>query len=479
MAEKFDLDLRLMKIFMKMISRAAFMTLAAVSLLSCGGNSSSPAVPATPVEVKESYEAEGVAFEMKEVSGGTYAMWTKAGSRLVSGATAPHQVVFDGYAISSQPVSQRLWTAVMGDNPSSTVGENLPVDKVSYDDCQKFLKKLRKMTGVDFVLPTEAQLEYAFNNSAVSYVKPTREWCADFWSDSAPEGLTINPTGPSEGDKYVVRTDSKREPLAGYTKAGGLTFRLAFPTGKPVDQAIVKVFVDQVVDRENVCSDETIEVNGTKIVMKAVKGGTFQMGATPEQGEYAKDNEKPVHEVTVADFEMAQTEVTAGLWQAVMGEMPLGNDEKELEKPVINVSWYAAQEFIMKLNSLTGRKFRLPTEAEWEYAARGGQKSGNYRYSGSNEASSVAAYNKNTANGKVVKVKSYRPNELGLYDMSGNVWEWCQDCWYEYGKPVEKSEWHINRGGSSASQWVACRVSNRQRIPASNMKGTFGLRLAL
>ena len=203
------------------------------------------------------------------------------------------------------------------------------------------------------------------------------------------------------------------------------------------------------------------------------------MGATEEQADYGDEMEKPVREVTVEPFEIGKTEVTAGLWNAVMGSLPLGNDLREADKPVINVSWYGAQQFILKLNALTGRKFRLPTEAEWEFAARGGAKSRGYRFSGSNQVGSVAVYTQNSDNGKPARVARMQANELGLYDMSGNAWEWCQDCFGAYGQPAEKSEWHVMRGGSAASPWNACRVSNRQKVPATNVKASFGFRLAL
>ena len=210
------------------------------------------------------------------------------------------------------------------------------------------------------------------------------------------------------------------------------------------------------------------------------------MGATAEQSaKAAGEDEKPVHKVTLKSFEIGQTEVTVGLWQAVMGSLPYSNDAKFSEKPVVNVSWYDCQRFIVKLNRLTGRKFRLPTEAEWEFAARGGVKSLGNQLSGSMYVSQVAAYASN-AQSKVVAVKSFQPNELGIYDMSGNVWEWCQDSKYMYSENPEEDPCHnepgelrIMRGGSAASMWDACRVANRSFIPASSVKTTFGFRLAI
>ena len=171
----------------------------------------------------------------------------------------------------------------------------------------------------------------------------------------------------------------------------------------------------------------TFTVNGVTFTMIAVEGGTFQMGATSEQGSDAESDEKPVHSVTLSDYCIGETEVTQELWEAVMGSNPSGFSGYP-QRPVEKVSWNDCQEFITKLNQLTGKNFRLPTEAEWEYAARGGNKSQGYKYSGSNTIDNVAWYYSNSAS-RTHDVKTKSPNELGIYDMSGNVWEWCYD-WY-------------------------------------------------
>ena len=167
-------------------------------------------------------------------------------------------------------------------------------------------------------------------------------------------------------------------------------------------------------------------VNGVKFTMVQVDGGLFTMGATAEQGGDAKNDEKPAHQVTLSSFMIGQTEVTQELWESVMGSNP--SYEKGVKLPVDKVSWDDCQEFITKLNALTGQNFRLPTEAEWEYAARGGSKSQGYKYSGSNNLGDVAWYNGNSRD-KIHDVATKQPNELGIFDMSGNVYEWCQD-WY-------------------------------------------------
>lgn len=167
--------------------------------------------------------------------------------------------------------------------------------------------------------------------------------------------------------------------------------------------------------------------------MIKVNGGTFEMGAAKNQKVYAKEIESPVHKVSLSDYYIAETEVTQDLWIAVMGDNP--SFFKKDNHPVEQVSWDDCVAFIEKLNQITGEKFRLPTEAEWEYAARGGHKSNGYVYAGSNDLDEVA-WTEHNSNGSTHKVKTKKPNELGLYDMNGNVWEWCFD-WYEPYKDKE------------------------------------------
>ena len=226
---------------------------------------------------------------------------------------------------------------------------------------------------------------------------------------------------------------------------------------------------------------ETIVVNGVEFNMVKIEGGTFHMGATSEQGGY--DEEKTVHSVTISDYYIGETEVTQELWEAVMGSNPsyfTGNNQR----PVEYVSWYDCQEFIKKLNQLTGKKFRLPTEAEWEYAARGGKYSRGYRYSGSNNADEVAWYS--NSGSKTHSVKTKKANELGLYDMSGNVYEWCNDWRGRYQSNSQtnptgpsEGERRVLRGGSWGSYDRLVRVSNRYYITPDPRYYDCGLRLAL
>jgi formylglycine-generating enzyme required for sulfatase activity len=241
----------------------------------------------------------------------------------------------------------------------------------------------------------------------------------------------------------------------------------------------------------------TYTVNGVSFKMVDVAGGTFTMGATAEQGSDALGNEKPTHPVTLSNFSIGQTEVTQELWQAVMGSNP-SSHTGNLQRPVERVTWDDCQTFITKLNQLTGKNFRLPTEAEWEYAARGGNKSQGYMYAGSNTIDNVAWYRENaqtvgsdSPDYGTHPVATKAANELGLYDMSGNVIEWCQDRYkssysgYPTDVPTvnptgpDSGSTRVTRGGSWANTAQSCRVSSRNSGTPNASNQTIGLRLAL
>ena len=229
--------------------------------------------------------------------------------------------------------------------------------------------------------------------------------------------------------------------------------------------------------------DSYITVNGVSFVMVKVSGGTFQMGAT-SSGDLL-DRDKPVHQVTLSDYYIGETEVTQELWQAVMGSNP-SKFTGSGQLPVEYVSWDDCQTFITKLNELTGMQFRLPTEAEWEFAARGGNSSQHYKYSGSNNIDDVAWYS-NNSNRNTHEVGTKAPNELGLYDMSGNVREWCQDWYGSYNSSAQTNPTgptsgsnRVNRGGGWNSNAGDCRVSDRLNYCAPDSRfSNLGLRLAL
>ena len=221
-----------------------------------------------------------------------------------------------------------------------------------------------------------------------------------------------------------------------------------------------------------------VKVNDTLAInMMCVKGGKFVMGDDSNAGT------SPAHEVTLSDYYIGQVEVSQALWKAVMGTNPSKFSGNNL--PVECVSWEDCQLFVQKLSEMTGLRFRLPTEAEWEYAARGGVKSRGYTYSGSNDIDSVAWYGDNADN-KTHSIAGKKPNELGIYDMTGNVWEWCQD-WHEpytaeaqvNPQGADEGEERVLRGGANDSKGSACFVSCRVGRLSNHVSHFAGLRLVL
>ena len=216
---------------------------------------------------------------------------------------------------------------------------------------------------------------------------------------------------------------------------------------------------------------ENITVNGVSFDMIKVEGGTYRMGST------VIDVEMPIHDETVATFQIGKTEVTQELWEAVMGTNP-SNFKGEANLPVENVSWTDCNTFIAKLNELTGKNFRLPTEAEWEYAARGGNNSQGYTYSGSNTIEDVAWYGSKSSS-KTHPVAKKQPNELGIYDMSGNVWEWTFDKYSSSYSSERTSSYRVSRGGSWYFGTTYSRVAYRDSVSESTANYFIGFRLAL
>jgi len=481
---------------------------------------------------REVFSVNGVSFTMIRVEGGSFTMGAtmEQGKDLYSNELPTHHVMLSDYYIGETEVTQALWKAVMGTNPSYFKGGSNPVERVSWNDCQEFIRKLNSLTGRTFRLPTEAEWEYAARGGnksksykysgsnniydvawyhdntdseihAVKIKSPNElglydmsgnvwEWCSD-WYDSYSSGSQTNPTGPAVGSNQVLRGGSWNC----YKRYCRVSHRYCcLPDGRRDDTGLRLVLdADQSTHSISGISQSivgissnqpdrlTINVKGQAFDMIMVEGGTFTMGATSEQGSDAESDEKPAHQVTLSEYYIGETEVTQALWKAVMG-----NNHSTFRgdsNPVEFVSWNDCQEFIKKLNKLTGHTFRLPTEAEWEYAACGGNKSRNYKYSGSNNINDVAWYSDNSGS-RTHAVKTKSPNELGLYDMSGNVYEWCSD-WYDnnsylMNSPVpSKGSYRVLRGASwYYSEWC-CRVSDRYYGSPTVRYGSFGLRLVL
>lgn len=243
---------------------------------------------------------------------------------------------------------------------------------------------------------------------------------------------------------------------------------------------------------KNPPSENVYSANGVEFKMIYVEGGTFVMGTNDTIDAYPR--ERPAHQVTVPSFYIAETEVTQALWKAVMGSNHSYNQSNE-QLPVENVTWNECQQFLAKLNEMTGKQFGLPTEAEWEWAAIGGCKSHGYMFSGSDNPLEIGWIMDN-GQGTSHKVKGKKPNELGIYDMTGNVWEWCQE-WYlsdyysispEYNPqgPPEDSELladtilcHPMRGGGFGTVSNRCRNTHRVDMATTLTDFNYGLRLVL
>jgi formylglycine-generating enzyme required for sulfatase activity len=398
---------------------------------------------------------------------------------------------------------------------------------VNWDDVQEFISILNQLTGKKYRLPTEAEWEYAarggsrskgYQNSGSNNIgsiawytdnsgrkthtvgskSPNElgiydmtgnvwEWCSD-WYDanyykSSPSN---NPKGASKGiGSYKVLRGGG---WGGVSRPFRVALRNSFPRSYRDNCFGFRLVLDSESPVPVPAPNPTPTTSGNDygIKMVYVQGGTFTMGCTSEQSN-CYDNEKPAHKVTLSSFSIGKYEVTQAQWRAVMGNNPSvfsGCDRC----PVEYVNWDDAQKFILKLNQQTGKKYRLPTEAEWEYAARGGSRSKGYQYSGSNDVGAVA-WCRDTGSKKTYKVGSKSPNELGIYDMSGNVSEWCND-WYDDNyyesspssnpKGASSGSYRVSRGGHWDNYFAEhCRVALRINSDPSARWYALGFRLVL
>lgn len=403
------------------------------------------------------------------------------------------------YHISATEVTQELWEAVMGTTvamqrdkinpklPLAGVGDNYPIYYVSQDETKDFCKRLSQLTGKNYSLPVWQQWEYAALGGSKSHgYKYSGSNNVDdvAWINSesthqvatkAPNELGIYDMSGNvyewcDGDGQL--RGGSWQCNASCVECANRNMREARSRDKIVGFRVVENHSDKPYKAEFVGEGKiTITVNGVSFTMIDVAGGTFQMGSYDEW---------PVHSVILSDYYIGETEVTQELWEAVMGTNP--SRFKGSNNPVEAVSWYDCQEFIKTLNRLTGKEFRLPTEAEWEYAARGGNKSQGYEYSGSNTLGDVAGWD-------LYPVGSNSPNELGIYDMTGNVWEWCSDWYGGYSSssqtnptgPTSGSDRVIRGGEWSSLTYRAqyCRVADRYYDSPGVHRYGRGFRLAL
>ena len=303
------------------------------------------------------------------------------------------------------------------------------------------------------------------------------------WSiTGVPDWLTITPQSGYSDRDFDVTISAKANTSTESARTCVLTLKsdepeYSYSKNIKVTQAKAPTFTGY----------KTFQAGGVTFKMMHVEAGTFQMGST----EYS--DEQPVHSVTITkDYYIGETEVTQALWYAVMGYKPTSSGSAWYSRfglgddyPAYYISYEDVQSFLTKLNSMTGEQFRMPTEAEWEFAARGGKNSKGYTYSGSNTIDYVAWYGDNS-NDKSHPVKTKAANELGIYDMSGNVWEWCSDWYDEYSSSAQTDPTgpttgsnRVKRGGSWPDSGGACRCAFRSNDSPSSQYVNFGVRLAL
>ncbi|HZY38733.1 MAG TPA: formylglycine-generating enzyme family protein [Mucilaginibacter sp.] len=252
----------------------------------------------------------------------------------------------------------------------------------------------------------------------------------------------------------------------------------AYDTVKTTDETIFKVSLRRLIYQRLAREAEKL---ATEVQMVRVAGGSFEMG-----NKNGRKDEKPPHQVEISSFEIGKFEVTQAQWKAIMGDNPSVHPNCD-DCPVENVTWDMVQTYINKLNAKSGKHYRLPTEAEWEYAARGGINHSGFNYSGSANLGMVAWYSMNSDN-KTHQVGQKQPNELGIFDMTGNVWEWCQDwyseTYYKHStskdpKGPESGTTRVLRGGSIGENPDISTVSYRVSRTPGSAQGNFGFRLVL
>ena len=462
-----------------------------------------------------------------------------------------HEVQVDDFEIGQYEVTQEVWEAVMSEHPRQEMLPRLAILEkprdfrncaqcpvaVSWEDVQLFLDQLNAWTGGEYRLPTEAEWEYAarggrksrgyeyagsdtpgvvawYESNSPGHHSGSREvgqkvpnelglydmsgnvaeWVEDCWHDSyymgAPtDGRAWASENSGDCSRRVRRGGSRfnaprslrvayRDRRTTGNRDSYYGFRLA-RTLTPVEATAAPDTGHT--DRADAERQAVLTPLLVRFKMVFVPGGSFRMGCTREQ-RACWDDEQPVHEVQVNDFEMGQYEVTQELWEAVMGENPSWFTDCA-QCPVELVSWADVQRFLDELNALTGGGYRLPTEAEWEYAARGGQQSQGYQFGGSEDPGRVVWVMTSWPH----PVGQKQPNELGLYDMSGNASEWVEDCWHDSytGAPADGRAWvsgdcskRVLRGGSWFYFPRYLRAASRSGFPPGVRGTDFGVRLA-
>ena len=436
------------------------------------------------------FSVNGVSFTMVKVNGGVVPSLLNQES---------DSVVLPDYYIGQTEVTQELWNAVMGYNHSTFPwGSQHPIETISWYEVLDFLYHLNQLTGEEFGIPSRAEWLYAATGGisstnifsggndilSIAWIKMNAASYTHEVKTKTPNSLDIyDMTGNVaewcyENDQYYAlggswdssvdecKISAKHKPIKANTASSTIGLRLVMhPKQKQTSDNVQIHYL-----ADSTC---VFQIGDVYFDMKFVEGGTFMMG---------QPNRISWHEVTLSNYYIGETEVTEQLWCAIMG----GKRTNPLYLvPKNRISYYDCLQFIIRLNTLTGKRFRLPTEAEWEYAARGGKKTHGFRYAGSNRLTDVAWCSEN--GGAIHPVKSKQPNELELYDMSGNVFEWCQDWYDNYSSspqinptgPVYSTQ-RVLRGGSCVEQEGDYhRVSGRSKLNPQQRINYLGLRLVL
>lgn len=457
-------------------------------------------VPKEETQKEESnnlqFNVNGVSFTMVKVNGGIV-------------PSLPNQesdsLVLSDYYIGQTEVTQELWNAVMGYNPSEFhYTPQHPIETISWYEALEFICRLNQFTGETFDFPTQAEWTFAALEGTTS-TNNTYSGSGDLlflaWFDnnsskSAHDVAKKNPNslglydmtgnvaewcyhhdkkyaigGSWESSKSECAILTKTKAIAANTKSPAIGLRLAMhPKRKNTND---NVHISYLAD-----STCVVQIGDVYFDMKYVKGGTFMMGQADEEKPAVK-NARPQHEVTLSDYYIGETEVTEQLWNAI-----IGTKSNTTDLPKMDISFFDCVHFIIQLNKITGKKFSLPTEAEWEFAARGGKKRNGYKYAGSDNINHVAIYCDNTTRMRPIKQKL--PNELGLYDMSGSVREWCKDKYSDYGSSVQVmstskswSEPRVLRGGGYDDDAIHCSIIYRSSANPDFKSWNIGFRLIL
>ena len=479
--------------------------------------------------------------DMVVIPAGSFMMGSKSTSLFITDKNPEekpqHLVKVPNFLMGRTEVTQGQWKLVMGGNPSyfSACGDACPVENVSWNDVQDFIRKLNQLTGENYRLPSEAEWEHAaragsatewnFGNddsllgsyawhakNSVGQTHPvgqkmpnsfglydlygnTWEWVEDCWHTNyvgAPTdgGAWTNACSESwrvlRGGSWVDSPTDLRSAIRvrnyPYYRDSSLGFRLASDFIANAPGIVKQPEEERPAPEAKKVAGQPVAAGLIKPDMVVIPAGSFMMGSSKAA------DEKPAHLVNVRSFQIGKAEVTQGQWKSVMGSTPSGFNACGDSCPVEQVSWNDAQDFIRKLKQVTGQNYRLPTEAEWEYASRAGAAAD---WSFGNDESKLGnyAWYKDNSGGRTHEVGQKLPNAFGLFDMHGNAWEWVEDCFHNNysDAPKDATAWSTNcdgnfkvlRGGSWQVASAVTRSGIRYSFAPDSTDNHVGFRVAL